>query len=512
MTPRFDGVFRAFDLGLLHAAAWLVPAGRRAEWQEEWRAELWHVRRSRTIERGHLWQTEHEIAGFCVGAFRDAFCLRHQRPSEESRTESRAESRPPRFRGSAAQCILVLGAVLAACFSVARLNPGVRVATESARWQMNSGLILIGNARDDDKLAATVPAMQYRSWKASRQQYFDQLAFYRVAHERVATAGGGSSRWTVAHASENLFSLLGLPIRWGAPDARQDELTDSSAVRAIVSCEAIENGLAAGGALAAGSIRVSGRVARIAGIAPCGAWKLPGKVDAWLLEPDTQIGAGAQGFAVAHLTAAGREEMQGMSVQIAAGNASDDSSSLLRGDAIDNHQRGPWDIYLFTVMLAFLALPAVTSVSMGESSYTTHKPPRSRLLWRWSFLAAKIALLLPIAYYASMDLAYWHVMAYPSAPEYVQLIATFLICLFGMRWVLLDQRHRCPVCLRLVSNPAQVGYASRTFLAWNGTEMICTGGHTLLHIPALPTSWFGAQRWTYLDGSWEFLFARTSAG
>jgi hypothetical protein len=33
------------------------------------------------------------------------------------------------------------------------------------------------------------------------------------------------------------------------------------------------------------------------------------------------------------------------------------------------------------------------------------------------------------------------------------------------------------------------------------------GGHTLLHVPSLPTSWFSSQRWMFLDSSWEFLFA-----
>ncbi len=33
------------------------------------------------------------------------------------------------------------------------------------------------------------------------------------------------------------------------------------------------------------------------------------------------------------------------------------------------------------------------------------------------------------------------------------------------------------------------------------------GGHTLLYIPSLPTSWFSTQRWMLLDPSWKFLFA-----
>jgi hypothetical protein len=36
--------------------------------------------------------------------------------------------------------------------------------------------------------------------------------------------------------------------------------------------------------------------------------------------------------------------------------------------------------------------------------------------------------------------------------------------------------------------------------------MFCAGGHTLLHVPALPTSWFAVPRWVYLDSSWGVLF------
>ena len=66
-----------------------------------------------------------------------------------------------------------------------------------------------------------------------------------------------------------------------------------------------------------------------------------------------------------------------------------------------------------------------------------------------------------------------------------------------------DMRQLCPVCLRRVTHPAQVGPASRTFLEWSGTDMMCMGGHTHLRVPSLPTRWFSGQRWLYLDTSWD---------
>ena len=66
-----------------------------------------------------------------------------------------------------------------------------------------------------------------------------------------------------------------------------------------------------------------------------------------------------------------------------------------------------------------------------------------------------------------------------------------------------------PVCLRLLTNPARVGQPSRNFLAWNGTELMCSRGHGLLHVPEIATSWFSTQRWLYLDPSWNGLFCET---
>jgi len=198
-------------------------------------------------------------------------------------------------------------------------------------------------------------------------------------------------------------------------------------------------------------------------------------------------------------------------VPITAYKANDSEDDLL-GVALDRDVPSPWIVFLFATMLALLVLPAITSVSLGETSVSSHRTSWPRRICRWGFLVAKIVLLMPIVYFVSVDLAYWNVAFAPSSSVYIQLIASFSICLFGLRWVLKDQRQRCPVCLRRVEHPAQVGQASRTFLDWNGTELMCMGGHTLLHVPGLPTSWFSTQRWLYLDTSWGFLFAGPGAG
>ena len=77
----------------------------------------------------------------------------------------------------------------------------------------------------------------------------------------------------------------------------------------------------------------------------------------------------------------------------------------------------------------------------------------------------------------------------------------------AMRWALADQRRRCPVCLRVLSNPTRIGGPSHVFLEWYGTELICVQGHGLLYVPEIPTSCYSTQRWQYLDPSWSTLFS-----
>ena len=109
------------------------------------------------------------------------------------------------------------------------------------------------------------------------------------------------------------------------------------------------------------------------------------------------------------------------------------------------------------------------------------------------FLAVKMALLLPILVCGMFAL----VAVFPPSIQ-----GWLLYVILALRWALEDQRRRCPVCLRYLSHPVRIGEASHTFLAWYGTELVCTRGHGLLHVPEIRTSCYAEQRWLYLDPSW----------
>jgi hypothetical protein len=154
-----------------------------------------------------------------------------------------------------------------------------------------------------------------------------------------------------------------------------------------------------------------------------------------------------------------------------------------------------WPPLFVMVRVAVGSLPAVlatTSLRLGDY-------PANRYGWRWAFFAAKIALLLPLVFFGA--LALWPI-AGPMIGAW--MVAGYAI---AFRWALIDQRRRCPQCLRLLKHPAPIGEPSRVFLEWYGTEFACVKGHGLLHVPEIPTVSFRTQTWMRLDRSWRALFS-----
>ncbi|UWZ84862.1 ADOP family protein [Occallatibacter riparius] len=491
MIPAASFAFHAMHVALLRGASMMVPFPQRDEWYREWTSELWHVRRDCVPVGAFSWTAEREVTAFCIGSFQDAACLRGQRGTVPVASAS--------MHGSARYCVLLLCAVLAVCVIIGRFLPGIESEKEAAQSALPQGVILIEAGQYGDGERATIPFDEYRKWATRRQRYFEDMAFYRMAKERVQAGGLDAGQWVVAHATENLAGLVGAGVADTGADVPRVMLGRSMWRRVFQSDPSVIGQ----------AITVAHHKVRIAGIAPAGVWQLPGHADLWVMESGAAMALtphAAKGHVIALLSPLGRAEMSGAAVGITA--YSED------GEAIDHHGMrlapstgGPVSLYLFALLLAVLALPAIVSVFQTESSFDSHKPSVAARVKRAAFLVTKMGLVAALGYFAALDIAYCSFPEYAGAAEFLQFASSFTICLFGLRWALMDQSRRCPVCLRCVTHPAQVGIASCTFLGWNGTEMMCTGGHVLLHVPSLPTSWFSRQRWMYLDTSWDFLFA-----
>jgi len=139
---------------------------------------------------------------------------------------------------------------------------------------------------------------------------------------------------------------------------------------------------------------------------------------------------------------------------------------------------------LFLALLPLSVIYSLVLVFTGNAlpgEYPRHR----NWAGRWSFFLAKVTLLLlVIALSAS---------AVPIAE--FRIDAALISTAGAVRWAMMDQRRRCPVCLRMLDNPVRMGNHSRILLEWNGTELLCLRGHGVMHVPERPAIWFSRQRW-----------------
>ena len=466
---------------VLWCAARVVPREERGEWLREWQAELWYIARLHASE---------QFGAFVGGAFWDAYVLRADlRRASEARSHA--------FWSSPAVCLIAL--LLAGLVSVglAYLLPGTHASLLPSPYHDARTLVVVSRDGSSHIPTASVTLEEFHYWQGAARGVFTDLAFYQIVRKELHTGHGAGVELSVARGSENLLSLLQT-----SSFPAHDRLT-AAGPRLVLSDAVWRRYFHADPHVAGRAVFLMGEKAIVAGVARRDAWRLPGKADAWLLESDSRMAALAGrsiGFVVARIQpSVARDARENSWHMIVPGNDGDVAGFSCV--SVEHYAREPFFFFAFALLMALLALPATTSLPLGEYPYNPREQSLALRLRRWMFFTAKLALLLPAIGFASLDVA--QVFADPQSG---QLIVTFATALAGLRWLLRDQRRRCPVCLQLLRNPVRVGQPSRNFLAWNGTELICVVGHGFLHVPELPTSWFSTQRWLYLDSSWKSIF------
>jgi hypothetical protein len=159
---------------------------------------------------------------------------------------------------------------------------------------------------------------------------------------------------------------------------------------------------------------------------------------------------------------------------------------------------------IVTLVYSCLLLP-VTRLVMGWAPANRHAAPWPNRLRRGIFFALKVALVQPIMFCGFVVL----ILVGPLV-EVASQLGMFAMWTLVLRWVLIDQRRRCPVCLRSLTNPVRIGTPSQTFLEWYGAESTCSRGHGLLHISEVSASYSGNPEWLSLDDSWSSLFSEAA--
>jgi hypothetical protein len=480
---------------LVRVAACMVPRADRADWVAEWAGELWQVREL----RGESAVAEAHAIQFALGAVRDAFFLGWNRASASGRVIFAA--------GSAPLCALVLGALALSGVLACLTLPHMRTILPLP-YRESANLALISRFGAVGRNVPSIRLSEYREWRTNTASLYRGIAWYspeaatlHIRHKRPADL-------VVAVASGNLLDLLGTEI----PGYTAWTPADLKGPRLILMHSAWTHWYRRDPTLPGQVASIRGQEVTLAGVMPDDAWRLPVHPDAVLLEDrpgDEQLPPTLRGFVVARI--------QPSAFAFAHGSP---RSMIETRDGVDSHYAcvsladmaaEPAQVLAGCIVLALLSLPIFTAVSLGEYPMAREALRMRLILRRWLFLGAKFILVAVAvsAWSSVMAFGAGSTDFYPAISR--EVLIAFVLLLAGFRWVLHDQRGRCPVCMRRLSHPARVGQPSWSFLGWCGIEMICSRGHGLLHIPELPTSWFGAQRWLGLDASWAGLFGDAPA-
>jgi hypothetical protein len=489
---RSPMIFR-FCIAALHVASWMVREEERYEWLREWASELWHIA---SLTEGSSIREYFTLLAFVRGAFPDALLL-----AMHSRRTHRWNL--PTFR-SPAQCLIVLCLVGAAATTLALFQPDVRnTVLLPASYKNARGLVLISR---DGYAQTTMPSIhldEFHNWTLNTQHLYSDIAFYQMLNRRVRIGHGDAAQVSIARSSNNLFSVLGVPFCLGKNISFSKEKS-----QVLLSEAAWRSAFHHDRHIFGSTLFIAGEKATVIGVVAKDDWQLPGKADVWLLESNarmSELPVSTMGYAVARMQNAFLQHSADDHWHMLVPNTEGGYSGF-ECISLARRLHDPLYVFAFAAMLALLALPATTSLPLGDYPSHPRQQSCSIRVRRWAFLTAKLLLLLPILCFAPLDIVHAAPSLQESTASSAQLCMTFAASLFALRWVLRDQRRRCPVCLQLLQNPVRVGEPSRNFLAWNGTELICAGGHGFLHVPELPTSWCSTQRWLYLDPSWRTLF------
>jgi hypothetical protein len=479
---------------ILRVAGWLVPTELRMEWLEEWQSELWYV-----CESFHPGRTFRESpTGFCIGAVPDAIWMWNH-----------AECAAPRFRlpiRSPLGCIALLLVLASVTILAAFVDPQIRkeMTATGDRGPQDLAVLSTCNSSNDSQLATS--GEQYEGWRNHSSSTLAGASFYEPTDSSLII-GSGQSNLMVGWASEDLFQLL----RFETDSQAMDLARRIGAVPIFLSQRARQRYFQRESIVSGRTLKIAGRKAVILGTVPDYAADLPGDIDVWALDDAHGMALRASrhfayGYLIVRLEPKSTSEQTEPLLTASTGEGTADTIYIARLSSIARrHRMQPLLTFLHAVVLACVVLPFILSIFLCPSA-DVRNLSRTVRLRQGMFLALKMILLLPPLFCGPLILSRFGAFGSRESVCALQGCLTFTCAIFGAHWCLWDQLRRCPRCFRILAHPAHVGEPSRSFLSWSGMELMCLGGHGLLHVPDFPTSWFSHNRWHVLDSSWRALF------
>ena len=479
---------------LIEAVAWLVPAAQRLDWKSEWKAEIWH--RWQFLLHAGSWTGEEKLLLIrrCLGALPDAFW--HLTGQDVVQSRMREVLRSP---------WTCLGGLTAALVMLAVCTlglPATRNILVTGSDRSSSRLVYIWfhpsvGGGDEGLPPDVIPA-----W-ASRSKKLESIAPFVVSHQAVRTGSAAVSQPLVVRTQAALFRTLGVkPILGQVP-------TRSGVVLSYRSWQALFHG----DRRAVGSkVQIGRDWFPVTAVLPDRFRFLSRQAAIYLVQPYVPD---AQAMVVGRIRPGVTEkELDRELTHIAETACYDFFRSELRYSFVTQAAWIPLGVFAISALASGLLVLGVSRVPLRRLRTLLNAADRRAMMPRVLFFVSKVALAFLLVFAAVLEWsrsesAILYGSNDPAAGPFLLWLYT-LGTMGVLFWAVADQRARCRVCLRLLCFPVRVGCPGCLLLNWSGTELLCSEGHGMLHVPHLAPSWDEeAERWISLDESWKELFAET---
>ncbi len=484
----------AFCIAMIRVAARLVPRAQRQAWTQEWTAEIWHRWQFFLHAGGWDGREAFRLFSNSAGAFADAAW--HVISEETVRS---------RFRDCARSPWTCLGGLAALLFLLAIVSSGFPATRQLLAFpsQQKSGRLLfiwlhpvIGGA-DRGVPPEVVPA-----W-AAHSHLLESVAGFNIVKTRVAVRQAAATKPLVIVTDPHLFDTLQARPVLGTIPRESGVAIDRRTWVSLFHADPKVIG---------SRIEIGAQSFPVMAVLPANFQFLTRRPAVYLIEhaiADKRVMVVAR----ARLGTTKRNLDQELT-RI----AEDDCYYFFRGQL----RLGFLDTSLFTPVVSFgsgvlasgLIAFALCGFRLRRLRLVLRAENRRSTARRASFFLAKLTLALAVLFIAGLE---WSRSESSllfgsrdpgSGPFLVWLYIAGAMAVFF--WSVADQRARCRVCLRLLCFPVRIGCPGCLLLDWSGTELLCTQGHGVLHVPLLAPSWDQeAEHWIALDESWRGLFARS---
>lgn len=457
---------------IVGVAAFLTPREQRSDWKREWRAEIWH--RWQFLWHAGMWDRHEKLCLVrgTLGAFQDAAWL--LKAHESFGHGLREWARSP------FTCLGALGILLLLTTVLTGGLPATRELL-SAR----SGLLFIWVHPSSGGRDKGLPPDLMPAW-ASHSHQLAKLAAFQIGRP----AGDQPLLVTV---QPEFFDVIGVKPAVGTIPKEGAVVLDYRAWRSVTR---------ANPAAVGAPVRVGGATYRVAAVLPRNFWILSRQPTVYIVQ--RQITSGLV-FAVARAKpGVTQRQLDKELVKIGQDVCFYLLDSQLRYAAWTSVLLTPLRLFGIAVALAGLMAPLVFRFRLRAFRLAAAR--------RTLFFAAKATLALAWVFTACLELSRSEsaiLLASKDPGDGPLLVWLYVLGTMGVLfWAVADQRARCRVCLRLLAFPVRVGCPGCLLLDWSGTELFCSEGHGVLHVPHMAPSWDEeAERWISLDESWQGLFA-----